>query len=430
MSSDTKTTLSHAQNNIKAHFQQSAKTLETLFSLPSVLKRDLNSLLISSEQADSDSFTNILTLLHLYQRTVKLFAQNQQTLCQEELFTDKQTETLCNELQFLITELDFEGEIGDKLLDIRSRLLLTPSPKVLIDIINESIQLILAGTREERKLSQEFLGQINSELAILQHQNSKSISSTNELISKRLAFHHSLTESISDITSHLNASSEKAEPWQTKMMNSFSQLAIESHSLSAREALLLAQLKQSEKQLDNLQQGTLDYRRRLGQQTQKLLLDPLTKVYNRLALNERLIKESKNAKLDNTSFCLAIIDIDNFKQVNQKFGYAIGDKVLKITARNIYQCLKKEDFIARFCGEKFVILIPNGDKDSQEENLQAIQQMISHLSFKFKEHILTISVSIGATLSAQTDQPNNTIERADRALNKAKQQKTDSIIFF
>lgn len=420
-----------AKDSLECQFQQSGETLKCLPGLPAQLKRDLRTLLTSPAAEQKGSTEKIVALLQLYERALKLLSLPSNGLSARDLLNIDRINQLCSELQHLITELDFDGEVGDRLLDIRSRLLLSPDAQTLLELTLESVQLILDGTRNERKASQAFLSQLNEDLSILQRHNGRSIDSSQAIATQRSSLNEELAASVDSIHTHLQdaQSLEELRPNLSQVAVNLASLVARNRELEEREQQLMEQLQHNEQKLEALYQQTMDYRRRLGDQERKLLLDPLTKVYNRAALDDRLEHEYRCWIRYQTPFCLAMIDIDHFKSVNDQYGHLVGDKVLKVVARTIHQCLRDTDFIARFGGEEFVVLLPDADEETRKALLNNVRETVARLPFKFKDTRLTITVSIGGSLFKDNDSTVDVLERADNALYNAKHNGRNKLVW-
>ncbi|EOD81083.1 GGDEF domain family protein [Grimontia indica] len=420
-----------AKDSLECQFQQSGETLKCLPGLPAQLKRDLRTLLTSPAAEQKGSTEKIVALLQLYERALKLLSLPSNGLSARDLLNIDRINQLCSELQHLITELDFDGEVGDRLLDIRSRLLLSPDAQTLLELTLESVQLILDGTRNERKASQAFLSQLNEDLSILQRHNGRSIDSSQAIATQRSSLNEELAASVDSIHNHLQEAEtlEELRPNLSQVAVNLASLVARNRELEEREQQLMEQLQHNEQKLEALYQQTMDYRRRLGDQERKLLLDPLTKVYNRAALDDRLEHEYRCWIRYQTPFCLAMIDIDHFKSVNDQYGHLVGDKVLKVVARTIHQCLRDTDFIARFGGEEFVVLLPDADEETRKALLNNVRETVSRLPFKFKDTRLTITVSIGGSLFKDNDSTVDVLERADNALYNAKHNGRNKLVW-
>lgn len=157
--------------------------------------------------------------------------------------------------------------------------------------------------------------------------------------------------------------------------------------------------------------------------------DPLTGVPNRrylLAFAEKEISRARRYKCD---LSLLIMDIDHFKQVNDTYGHAIGDDVLKLVAQTTVKGLRKEDCFGRFGGEEFVILLPHTETRFALEAAQRIRQTIADLSFTVAGKQLSISVSIGIASYQPSDcNLDALLKRADDALFEAKRRGRNRVL--
>lgn len=152
--------------------------------------------------------------------------------------------------------------------------------------------------------------------------------------------------------------------------------------------------------------------------------DFLTGVYNRKALDhklEELITESAAAK---EPLCMLMLDVDHFKQFNDKHGHLIGDEVLKIVARSLTDSVKGKDVVARFGGEEFAVLLPNTPVGGAMIVAENIRKTIATKELKRRDTGETygqITVSIGVAMHRPSaDTIPTFIKRADEALYRAK----------
>ena len=168
----------------------------------------------------------------------------------------------------------------------------------------------------------------------------------------------------------------------------------------------------------------------MAQQKHKLLLDSLTQVFNRAAFDERLELAYKRWLRYQTPLCLAIIDIDHFKSVNDRFGHLAGDKALKVIARAMSRTLRETDFIAHYGGEEFLILLPGVDESSCMTPLEKLKSVVKNIPFRFKDDKVEITISIGVTLFRSGDSSMDVFDRADKALYEAKNGGRKRIIYY
>ncbi|PZW50199.1 GGDEF domain-containing protein [Pseudomonas sp. URMO17WK12:I2] len=162
------------------------------------------------------------------------------------------------------------------------------------------------------------------------------------------------------------------------------------------------------------------FRDHLEEQRQKALIDPLTGLPNRAAWTERLDMELARLQRYGGELLLAVLDIDHFKRINDDYGHLAGDKVLKIIAGELFKRLRKTDFIARFGGEEFVLLIPSTPMEGGLKLLDTLRSAIENCPFHFKGERVTISLSGGISAFGSAESSEQVFERADQALYRAK----------
>ena len=170
----------------------------------------------------------------------------------------------------------------------------------------------------------------------------------------------------------------------------------------------------------DMEQEAQTFRDHLEEQRQKALIDPLTGLSNRAGWTERLELEMARWQRYGGDLLLAVLDIDHFKRINDGYGHLAGDKVLKIIAGELAKRLRKTDFIARFGGEEFVLLIPSTPLEGGQQLLQTLLDGVEECPFHFRGERVTITLSAGLTAFASEETSSEIFERADQALYRAK----------
>ena len=157
--------------------------------------------------------------------------------------------------------------------------------------------------------------------------------------------------------------------------------------------------------------------------------DTLTGILNRGAIMERVAAEMARAYRDSEKLCLAMVDLDHFKQVNDTYGHDAGDIVLHETASRMSSVLRPYDSIGRYGGEEFLVVFPKCEIASAVAIAERIRRSISQewLGRKLKRSSLTASIGI-AEVRFSTD-ANAVIREADSALFRAKQKGRDCVEF-
>ncbi|MBN2978052.1 hypothetical protein BFW88_28460 [Pseudomonas fluorescens] len=187
-----------------------------------------------------------------------------------------------------------------------------------------------------------------------------------------------------------------------------------------REQEVAARLKGLAERVANMEQEAQGYREHLEVQRQKALIDPLTGLPNRAAWSERLDQEVNAWHQRGNSLSLAMLDLDHFKRINDGYGHLAGDKVLKIIANVLSKRLRPTDFIARFGGEEFVLLMPDSPLADALAVGEVLRNAIEACPFHFKGEPVTITVSMGVAQLQSGERSELALKRADEALYRAK----------
>lgn len=151
--------------------------------------------------------------------------------------------------------------------------------------------------------------------------------------------------------------------------------------------------------------------------------DPLTGLANRGYFQEKLDYELKRLKRTRSNLTLAMLDIDNFKSINDKYGHLEGDRVLKQIANILRKNMREVDVVARWGGEEFAIIMPETDSKGALIFIERIRKIIEGYKFKTK---ITVSAGIAST-KGETNK-DNFVSFADDALYVAKNNKNEIVV--
>lgn len=166
----------------------------------------------------------------------------------------------------------------------------------------------------------------------------------------------------------------------------------------------------------------LNYKRERDASDRMARMDALTDIYNRRALDERLRLAAASTKKNNQSLALLFADIDHFKHINDTYGHAVGDEVLKTVAKRISGVLRFGDVFGRYGGEEFVIGLPDAELEQAKQLAERIRKSISDDLITCNEHKISITISIGiAVMSSGPDGVDLALQQADKALYYCKQ---------
>ncbi len=203
--------------------------------------------------------------------------------------------------------------------------------------------------------------------------------------------------------------------------------------IKARQAKEQELLSQTRRQLEEARRHLNSMRRRMQEveaESEKLsreaLTDPLTKVWNKRAFTRQL--QFALTHPNAWPFCLIMVDIDNFKGVNDTYGHQAGDRALVAIADRVRGSLRKQDTLFRYAGDEFVILLLQTPKDEALQVAERVRQATANIRFTFRgQGELRITISMGVTQAEEGDTVESLFQRADQALYQSKQAGRDRV---
>ncbi|MBP9691802.1 MAG: GGDEF domain-containing protein, partial [Alphaproteobacteria bacterium] len=145
---------------------------------------------------------------------------------------------------------------------------------------------------------------------------------------------------------------------------------------------------------------------------------------------ESLKRELFRAKRKKTQLAVFMIDIDNFKDINDEFGHSTGDSILRLMSQCLTENIRQEDIACRYGGEEFTIILLESSAETAWNRAETLRKSIENLSHRYKKPIAKkITVSIGISLFPQHGQTaKSLINAADRALYLAKNQNRNQVV--
>ncbi len=148
--------------------------------------------------------------------------------------------------------------------------------------------------------------------------------------------------------------------------------------------------------------------------------DPLTQIANRRGLMRAFDSERSRVERQGGSLAIGLLDVDNFKKLNDTLGHQTGDEALKFLSRRVSESLRPSDSLARYGGEEFVVLLPDTPVDEGQVVLTRLQRLLSAEFFTEGEHKVFITFSAGVTQYRADEPIEAALDRADMALYEAK----------
>jgi diguanylate cyclase len=150
-------------------------------------------------------------------------------------------------------------------------------------------------------------------------------------------------------------------------------------------------------------------------------IDMLTNIPNRLAYEKRVEEELHRWRRFNQPTCIAVWDVDHFKRINDTYGHRAGDRVLRAVADCFASRIRSTDFVGRYGGEEFVMILPGTSLDEATLFSEKLRAAIAEIGFHFRGTPVSITVSSGVTAFLLDDSTDAAFDRADKAMYRAKE---------
>ncbi len=267
--------------------------------------------------------------------------------------------------------------------------------------------------------------------------------SLKEVIFKQGMLKHSLNEAkssfknmISTFVDRLGHMSDSSGTYQEKIENYADKLSETEDILQINELLenlmkdthtMQAEIVRSREvlleQRDNVESSQEKIRKlqeELSQLSEAVRVDQLTGVLNRRGLDEAMVREISRAQRGGGKLSVALLDIDNFKSLNDTYGHHVGDTALQHLSTVIKATVRPTDVVSRFGGEEFVILLPDTDLDQAVTTIQRLQRALTKQFFMGNNDRLLITFSAGVALHKNNEKEATVLHRADQSMYLAK----------
>jgi len=199
--------------------------------------------------------------------------------------------------------------------------------------------------------------------------------------------------------------------------------SVQAEALASRDRMLAAhqEVQDAEKRIRELE-GKLQHMSELVRE------DQLTGSLNRRGLDDVFERESARADRRGTPLCIALLDLDNFKKLNDTYGHLVGDGALRHLVKVVKDTLRSMDVIARFGGEEFLILLPETTVEAASSAMVRVQRELTRHFFLHDNEKTLITFSCGVALRHQNEDQASLMARADRAMYRAKQSGKNRVV--
>lgn len=156
--------------------------------------------------------------------------------------------------------------------------------------------------------------------------------------------------------------------------------------------------------------------------------DTLTKLFNRRKMREMLERERLRFERDKKAFIIVITDIDHFKKFNDNYGHDCGDYVLQEVSQLMKSCLRKQDVIARWGGEEFLILLPETELEGGMQAIEKMRETIADTTYQFEGNEFSVTMTFGVTVFDGSLHIDGCIKQADEVLYVGKREGRNRVV--
>jgi diguanylate cyclase len=295
--------------------------------------------------------------------------------------------------------------------------------KQLLKDVAHLINTLRSRIQEEKQEFETFLQQITGRLKEMDSFLAIETASINEAEQAGDAFDVVVTAQVKDIHNDMTAANDLSDLKNKveKRLNVVSD-HIKQYRVNEQDRYASAQknLEDMQTRMVMLEQEAGDLRKVILEKNREAMFDALTGIPNRLSYEKKAAEEIARCKRFASPLCMAVWDIDLFKQVNDTYGHKVGDKVLKVIAQLLNDRIRETDFIARYGGEEFVMFLPGTDESEALKLADALREKVAASKFRNYEDVIKITVSCGISSFVEKDSHETMFERADKALYAAK----------
>jgi diguanylate cyclase len=181
-------------------------------------------------------------------------------------------------------------------------------------------------------------------------------------------------------------------------------------------------------EVQNAEARIHDLEKKLEQMSELVREDQLTGSLNRRGLDDVFEREQARSKRRRTPLCVALLDLDDFKRLNDNYGHVAGDHALIHLVRVIKETLRTMDVIGRFGGEEFMVILPDTPLEDAVQTVTRLQRELTKRIFMYNNEKLLITFSAGVALHQPGEDQSSLIKRADEALYKAKRAGKNRVV--
>lgn len=413
---------------LKTHLLAAGESLQASKGMDDGIRRKLRMVMNKLKSTDSNQLAELQPNFLAFFDIVEAIKGNPANSDTNQLASSPTTQDAFNEqmMEKLITgllQLARNDVIKPSLDTFSDRIRLADTNDLRIDICLSFFEEVVGRFSEEYSQTQKLILNINKALADVHNTLISSLKSSKGYDDQLRKLNKQIDKQINE----LSRSTTSATSLDQLQLVIDKKLSVINTSIKERDLIeqersdkLQEALSNMESKLGGLEQRTEYYRKKWLEEKVRNGLDTLTGLPNRSAYDSRIQEEYQRWLRQPQPLCIAVMDIDHFKKINDTYGHSVGDKTLKIVASTLKKHLRATDFLARYGGEEFVAILLNSGPNEVAAPLEKVRLAVEKIPFKVKDKPLNITISIGYTQLLESDNIHTAFDRADKALYEAK----------
>lgn len=350
--------------------------------------------------------------------------QTKQITANTDTEIDFVRERLGNRFLALIEALTLLGDDDGALVKLSKTLDPTPDWDTLDKLATQIIHLLQDRVSEEKEQFEVYLAELNLKLKRINDIVEADSKTLDEIKQINIDFNSNINQQMIDARHKIDNHNE-LKLLKSDLLESLDAITGRLEAYQHSYADKLTNLQESKLAMNghiqSLEKENISLLKEIKKERQMSLMDPLTQLPNRLGFERRLAEELTRAQRYNQPISIAILDVDFFKRINDQFGHLVGDKVLRIMAKEMKDVCRGSDFLARFGGEEFILLLPQTSLDEAFIAVDKIRQQIESRPFHFQNKPVPITISGGVSEKLVDEETADWINRADQALYASKE---------
>lgn len=411
--------LSDTQEQLSTMRKVLGKTVVTLNTVSSSGDEELSEILTGLKSPED---ATDLELLDKQLDNVLMLMQKPQSI------NSNSKKSIASTLSDIVTGLAFKSDLSKKKKSDLLKMLKQPedSDAYWGDVISRTTSLVNQSVESLRRKNndlQGFIAKVNKQLVDIKSFVKLTQESREESINRSADLKDSVDSSVGEIQNKVSSAND-IDCLKNDISGYLDKICeeVEKNDQVEQQKDIASAESYSKitNELSSTQAELAELKEELKETKSQLLRDSLTGLYNRMAFEDRVEVELSRSKRIKSPLCLAMWDIDHFKNVNDTYGHDVGDKVLKAFSTVIMKRIRKTDMFARMGGEEFVLLMPDTSSDLALNLNDELREIFLKCKFNYGETAFSSTASVGIADFEEGDTPESVMKKADLALYESK----------